>query len=238
MRHVQESVDLKIADFGKNTFQHQVDFKFECLDRRSILQIASRLVVQHKRFELVAKDQATGQTFLTHGSGTKDSPYFRLRMGPNQVILWGGWYIPFDEWQQWTISLLPQVTPFLEAIPIEFVGDLLSQAVVLAPTEALKPTRGLADFEELLRFYGAFVPDEFSENFGGIWSFWHKGGGQRIDYLVTPTPNPNEVNITLNSLRDELNKGATLVENWHQHLQNFDHIVAKFQSGLLSLLLK
>src|ERR1700693_1776041 len=100
-----EKSTLKIIDFGKNTYQYEIDLKFDFISPEAVRRIVEDLYVSKRQFTAVSKDASTNQTALTKGEGTPDSPVFQLRIAPDKILIWAGWYVPYEKWQQWRTSV-------------------------------------------------------------------------------------------------------------------------------------
>lgn len=228
---------MNIVDFGKNTYQHQIDFRFDCLTGDVTRRLVEHFLVRSKRFQSVSKPSGQGETLLATGSGKPDSPIFQLKLSPSQAILWGGWYTHFDTWTDSSKSVLSELSELLE-IPVQFANSLTSSLTVLVPRNQLKPPSEMPDYAFLRKKLSEFLPDEFLDRVSGISSSWDGTGNRRLDWWAIPGANPDEVNHTLGLFRNVSEADGNLKAVVVSQLDDFAIALEKYHAGHLSRIIK
>jgi len=229
---------LKIIDFGKNTYQYEIDFKFDCISPEIVRKIVENLHIVKKQFSAVAKDAATNQTALTQGQGTGESPFYQLRVGSDKILMWVGWYVSYEKWLQWRSSILSELLMSLEAIPIELVTAFSSQYAFIVPVEKLNRSDQIPELAPVRAFYGRFVPEELLKRTNAYLTFGDEGGKEILSLLLGGGANPNEGNITFNVRWNAFDSKAGLEQNIRAYTARADKLMESCNSGLLSLLVK
>lgn len=229
---------MRILDFGKNTYQYEISFKFDCFSPERIGNLVKDLLVTKKSFSTVGKEQGTGLTVLTLGDGTESAPFFQLKVGADKVVLWAGWYATYEQWRRWRDSLLSETTALLEGIPIEMVRLLSSQQVFVIPIEKSKPYDQISELEPVWALFGRFIPRELLKRMGASLVFGDEEGNETLGWWPVGTGVAGETSIAFALNWNVLNSKAGLKENELAHVARFDRLLEAFHENYLSLLVK
>lgn len=229
---------MKIFDFGKNTYQYSINFKFDCLSHELLRGLVQDFLFKRKYFSNVSKDQSANQTVLTKGEGTHESPLFQLKIGADTIILWAGWHVSYEEWQQWRTLLLSDIGAILQTIPIELVGALAAQFVLIVPTDKLKRTDEINELKPILAFNRRFIPEELLGRGKAYAAFGDKEGRQMVEWWVGGSAIPGEENVSFMVSQNALDLKSNLRQNMQTHVTASEKLVERFHSGFLSLLIK
>ena len=229
---------MKIIDFGRNTYQHEIGFKFDCISPELVRDVVREMLVSKKQFSTVAKEGSTNQTYLTRGEGTESSPLFQVRIGSDKIVLWAGWYVPFEKWQEWRNAILLQLTRYVEPVPIEVVGALTSQYVFLVPSENLKQGDSIPELQPIREFYKRFIPRELIKRGNVYLVFGDEQGKETLTWWTGGSTAPGEENITFIFRSNVVDAARRLEENLLAHTARSDGLLKGFHAGLLSLLVK
>src|SRR2546422_607804 len=154
--------DHLIIDFGKNTYEHRIEFGFDCVPAQFVREVVSSLLVEKNAFASVSKDVSTGDslTVLTKGTGSEDAPFHQLKFARDKVILWCGWHTPYEHWQKWRSELLPDILAGLAKMPNEFVSAFVSQGISSVPFQRLKRAEVVPELEPIRQLYRRFLPPD------------------------------------------------------------------------------
>jgi len=159
---------VKIFDFGKNTQQCAITFKFDCIGSETTSELVQHFVMKQKTFSTISKGE-NQQVILSIGTGTDAQPYYQLRISPGEMLLWSGWNVKYEEWQKWRDKTLGELFLLLEEIPIEYVHTLACTIAVGIPAAKLKNPDEVAELAPLSAFYARFLPKEISGKYVGYY---------------------------------------------------------------------
>jgi hypothetical protein len=229
---------LTIFDFEKNTNQCGLVFKFDLLGADTIRNLVEHFLQKQKLFTSVGKVEGTPHVVLTKGDGTKQSPYFQLRIASNEVALWTGWYVSHREWREWRDAILSEIGPLFKNISSEFVLTVSSQSLIAVPLGRFKNPAEVSELEALRAFFGRFVPPEFIGRGNGYFTLVNDEGREAIDLWTGGGSPQGEENISftvrLNAPNAKMGSGETFLT----HCRRADELIERFHSGFLSLILK
>jgi len=228
---------MKIIDFGKNTYQCEIDFKFDCISAETVRRIVENLHISKKHFSAISKDASTNQTMLTQGEGTPQSPYFGVRIGLDKILIWAGWHVAYEKWQQWRTSVLTDPQMLIQEIPIQMVLACTNQCVSIVPANTIKRGAEIPELGPVRAFYARSVPEELLERYNAFLSFGDKSGKEVLSFFVGPGQTLDEGNITFNFRWNTFDYNTTAEQNVIAHSARADKLLERFNSGLLSLLI-
>ncbi len=228
---------MAIVDFGKNTYQCAISFKFECLGASLMASLAEYLLVREKLFSEIVQAQPANQVSLVKGDGTEANPYFQCKISRNEILLWAGWGVSFNSWQVWREELLGQLTAFLKVIPIEFALAIASQVASGIPIEKYKELEDVAELQPVFAIYNRFVPKELLARANAHIALGDEDGKQTVTWWNVPPAGGHEA-ITFAVRLNILDPRTSLRENVTFHTRSADELAEKFHSNFLAFLLK
>jgi hypothetical protein len=226
---------LKIIDFGKNTYQYEIDFRFDYITPSIIRRIVDDLYISKNRFSAVSKDASTNHTVLTQGQGSQESPVYELRIRGDKILLWTGWYVPYEKWQQWRSSIFEELQLSMSS---EMVLACKSQCVFLIPADKLKRGDEIPEFAPARQIYARGVPEELLQRYNVNLAFGDDTGKEVLSFFIGSGQTPGEGSVTFNFWWNSFDKKAKLEEIMRAHASRSDGLLERFSSGLLSLLVK
>jgi hypothetical protein len=229
---------LKVIDFGKNNYQCEIDFKFDCISPETVKQIVENLHISKRRFSAVSKDAAANQTILTQGTGNSDSPFFQVKIGPDKIIVWTGWHTPYEKWQQWRTSVFADLQMLTQGIPTKLVLACISRVIFTVPADKVNHVDQIPELGPVRSFYARFVPEELLQRYSAQLAFGDQNGSEILSFFLGSSPNPAESNITFNLQWNILDEKLTLEQNVLAHTARSDKLLELFNSRLVSLLVK
>ena len=229
---------MKVFDFGKNTYQYEIDFKFDCISTECVKQIVENLHISKKLFSAVSKEAGTNYTQLTEGQGTPQSPVFQVKIGLDRIVIWAGWHVSYEKWQQKRASIIDALQILIEQIPVEMVLTCVSQSAFVIPAANLIRGDQIRELAPVLAFYARGVPQELLENYNALLAFGDKSGKEALSFLIGPSEFPQESKITFDFRWNAFDSGINLEQNVIAHAARADGLLDRFSSGLLSLLVK
>jgi hypothetical protein len=231
-----ERTALAIVDFGKNTYQCAISFKFECLGANLMASLVENLLIRQKLFSEIVQAQPANQVSLVRGAGTEANPYFQCKISRNEILLWAGWGVSFEAWQAWREQLLDQITAFLKDMPVEFTLAITSQVATGIPIEKYKELEDVAELQPVFAIYNRFVPKEMMARANAHIAFGDQDGKQTVTWWNVAPAGGHEA-ITFMVRLNALDYGATLRVNATVHTKSADELAEKFHSNFLALLL-
>ncbi len=175
---------------------------------------------------------------LTQGDGTQQSPYFGVKIGSDKILIWAGWYVAYDKWQQWRTSVLTDPQMLLQEIPIHMILACTTQCVSIVPANRIRRGDEIPEFAPVRTFYARAVPEELLERYNAFLSFSDKNGKEVLSLFVGPGQTPEEGNITFNLRSNSFDYSKTAQQNVLAHSARADRLFDSFNSGILSLLIK
>ncbi len=220
--------------FGKNTYQFTVDFKFGCIGPELITGVVNDSLVKGREFSAVGENAETGETVLSKGDGTEKAPLFQVKMTRNQLALWAGWFVRYEQWQQWRDDLLPKLTDRLTGISVELVQALRSQYSVGIPRDKLKHAANVGELEPLLAFYRRFVPENLFGRSGGYFVFGDEDGRETAQFWLGGAPTLKQQDVGLMMQRAILDTTLSVSENIIAHLRTADDVFENFCRSAVS----
>jgi hypothetical protein len=197
--------------------------------------MVERLYISENRFSAVSKDPSTNQTVLTQGQGTRELPVFELRIRGDQILLWAGWYVPYEKWQQWRSSIFEELQ---FSIPAEMLLACKSQYVFLIPVDKLKRGDEIPELAPARAFYARGVPEELLQRYNANLAFGDENGKEVLSFFIGSGQTPGEGNITFNLWWNSFDEKTKLEDYMRSHAARSDQLVERFSSGLASLLIK
>lgn len=233
-----EIVKLKIIDFGKNTYQYGIQFKFDCIQLDITTHLVEDFLIKKRHFSNVSKDANTNQTILARGDGTQKEPFYNLRVGKDVVILWAGWHVPYDKWIHWRNSISSEVTELFQKIPIEFIATLSSQSSFVIPENNFKRWEEVPALNGLFAFYKRFLPEDILKRANSLTTFGNENWNRTVELWSSGGPNPGENNTTYTIRQSLLDNKMNLQHNLESHMKVSDKLLEDFHSAFLSLVIK
>ena len=230
---------MNVIDFDRNTYQYQIDLRFDCISTELVNDLVTRLLFQEKKFSSVSKEQGTGNTTLLSGLGTKASPLLQTKMSSDKINLWAGWYVSYEDWQRWRGEMLDIACGSLKNLPEGFFLSAIANAAFVVPFDRLKETEEIEELKDLIRFYRLFVPAELMKRASGYTAFADEGGKRILEVAVTPgVPTPEVESFSLTCRLTTLDPELNLRRNLLEHAGYLDDVINDFQSRFLSRIIK
>ena len=224
-------------DFGRNTYQTLVTFKFDCISPADVKTFVRENVVENE-FSSVDRDQATKHAVVSFGDGSEKAPLHQLRIGPDSIAVWVGWHVPFIHWQEYRGRMLKQLMPLLKTIPISAVRSVSSQSNVLAPVSQLKEASEIPELKPARDLLRRFLPESLMARGNGYSLSSDALGTQNVEWWIGASQDPEYGNASFTSTRLYLSGQQGLYENWLVHLQESDELIQRFHSNYLSIFIK
>ena len=229
---------MKLIDFGGNTYQYRIDFKLETLSTGDVRDLAKQLVVDKAVFEGVQEDEDTGDIIFVRGAGTKEAPIHQLRTDYASVVLWTGWFVSYEDWQQWRTARLTEVAAHLHNVPIQLVKSLSSQYAFLIPPDRVRDGKEVADFEPVRALYRRFVPESLMARGNTFVQLSDDQNKETVEVSMSGTPVPGQelvrYAVQLNAPEVEQSFQANLL----RHAARSDGLLEHFHEHFLPLLIK
>ncbi len=229
---------MKLIDFGGNTYQYRIDFRLETLSTRDVRDLAKQLVVDKAVFESVHEDEDTGDIIFARGAGTKEAPVYQLRTDYTSVVLWTGWFVSYENWQQWRTERLKEVAAHLDNVPLQLVTSLSSQYAFLIPPDKVREGKDVPDFEPVRSLYRRFVPEPLLARGNTFVQFSDDEGKETVELGLSGTPVPGQqlvrYAVQLNAPELEQRFEANLL----RHAARSDGLLEHFHEHFLPLLIK
>lgn len=228
---------MKVVDFGKNTFQCEIALRFDCLSPDFFVIVARSFASKINERWYVGKEPQIGLT-LTTGIGTSESPFYQIKFNADRVLLWAGWNVSYDAWQQWRLRAIDDLTMLSNNFPSAFVLQLTTQAGIVVPFEKLKTS--LDDnphLKPVADFYRGFIPDEYLKWSAGHTIFAAEGGGRTIETQVVGNQTTQENTYNFLHRWIALDPNRTISQNLIEHLSSFDNLLSKYHSAIIEPLL-
>jgi hypothetical protein len=227
-----------IFDFGRNTYQYSIAFKFNCLDSYSIKNLVQHLLVEKKRFSTVSKgDQDSA--ILSQGAGNEQDPFFQLTLREDNYILAAGWYADYENWRKWRDQLLADSAPFLKTISLDFVAQISGQSSLAIPQDKFKDPANREQFAAVKKLLQMIVPEEMLRRGNFFSSFGDEKGRDAVDLWTTPVgAGVAQENISFSARRMLFDEKMTLDQAVAEHARFSDHLLERFHSDFLTLILR
>ena len=227
-----------MIDFDRNTYQYEIAFKFDCISPDLVAEIVRQVVFLKKMFSFVTKDAQSNQTVLSVGQGTDESPAFQLRIGPDKVLAWAGWFVSLQKWQDWRNGILSELAKYLGKLPLESIAWVSTQNVVAIPNNRLRPGDTIPELAPIRSFYKRFVPPELLNRSNASLAFADDNLRELLTLVVGGTNVPLHENITFGLRWNAVDDKADLGHNLLAHAARSDKLLDNLDEGLISLFLK
>ena len=224
---------MKILDFGENSYQSDLAFRFDCLSTRAITDFVLMLTTKNDIFTSVARTDAQGQVELSRGNGTASNPYFQLRLSAGGLVLWGGWHLPFEEWQKWRKLFLDDVAELLEGLPPAMVERVSNYYNVRVTSQQIK---GVSELPAVRDLGARFLPEELLHRAGIASTMGDSNGNEEISWVIPALP--PEATVAFVANRKNLDSTVPLIRALHDHATRSDDLAVKFYSTIVSPLLR
>jgi len=229
---------LKLIDFGGNTYQYRIDFKLETLSTGELRDLAKQLIVDKAVFEAVQEDEDTGDTIFARGTGTREAPIYQLRTDYASVVLWTGWFVSYEDWQQWRTARLKDVAALLHSVPIDFVKRLSSQYAFLIPPDKVRAGKEVADLEPVRALYKRFVPEPLLARGNTFVQLSDDEGKETVEVSVSGTPVPGQELVRYAVQLNTPEVGQSFQAGILGHAARSDGLLEHFHEHFLPLLIK
>ena len=228
---------MTTLDFGKNTQQCSISFRFDCITGEMILGLVQHFAFKKKLFSAITKGEGQ-QVILTEGDGSEARPYYQLRISPSEILIWSGWNAKYQDWQQRREVILSDLFLLLEKLPVEFASAAASQMAIGIPAAKLKQAREVSELEPTLAIYGRFLPQEMTETSHTYVMSNSPDGKQTIAWWTGPPSAQSDETVSCSLRLNILNMQQPLNENILAHTKTADDLFHKFQSSYLSMFVK
>jgi len=233
---------LKIIDFDRNAYQLGIFLKFPYISGDKVAETVQQLVGERKIFRSVLKGEGQAPLTLSVGEGTQAAPLFQMKIGPDTLSLFGGWFVVHDDWVKWRNSLVPMLAQILQRIPNDLVLGFFNQCSSPIPTDRVKRLAEIPEMKLFEDFFQRIVPAENRERGNSYVSFsdaeskrfveWYFGGWAGF------APIPGYENVVFNTRLNILERDTDLRKALETHVIWADSLLEKFHSNYLSLLIK
>lgn len=225
---------MSIIDFGKNTYQFDAQFRFNVLDANLIRGIVDELMLAKKYFSAVSAGDDTGDTILSVGDGTPESPFFQLHLSPNQLRLWGGWHNPYDGWQDWRSHMIATLEPYLEGVATPYVARLSNQHSLAIPEDRFRNFLQVRQMEPMTGLLRQFLPESLLHKVGSQVAVSDKDARDQMGWWSGPSElGERSLNVVVQ--RNMVRADDGLVSQWPKFLAMSDQILLGFHEHYLSL---
>lgn len=224
---------LNVTDFGKNTFQCEIGFRFDCLSPDFFVVVAHFFASKTEPAWLFGRDEQTS-LLLTTGDGSEQHPFFQIKFGPNKLILWAGWHVSHDLWKAWRAGAIEDLNALSNNFPALFMSEIVTQAVIVVPSERLKPS--LDDnphLKPVVDYYRQFIPEEYLGRGGGHTLFATVDASRVLETQVVGNPATRENTYTFRHRWTAVNPQLTIGQNVLGHLTVFDELFEKYHDSVV-----
>jgi hypothetical protein len=196
------------------------------------------VVFLKKMFSFVTKDAQSNQTVLSVGQGTVESPALQLRIGPDKVLLWAGWFVSLQKWQDWRNGLLSELAKHLSKLPLESIASVSTQSIVAIPNDRLRPGNTIPELAPIRSFYKRFVPQELLDRSTVSLAFADDNLRELLTLVVGATNVPLHENVTFGLRWNAVDTKSDLGHNLLAHAARSDKLLSNVDDGFISLFLK
>lgn len=231
---------MNVVDFGKNVFQSEIAFKFDCLSPDSFLRVADYFLQKNSGW-YVGKDPQTGHSLITRGTGTPEHPFLQIKLLAHSVTFWVGWHVPYDSWFRWIDKTIGEMADLSSNLPPSFVAHLATQAVIGIPDDKIKKITDIPEFQPLYSFARRYLTDEYvapGARGGGSALFIDVSGTRTIETQSGGNPATKLSTYSFLHRWTALDGKKTLRGNYAEHLECFDALFQKYHQAFISLVAK
>ena len=225
-------------DFGRNTHQLQINFRFDYLSLGQTQELVRYALIEKRQFKSVGKDDNTNETVLTVGDGTPDDPLFQLRLLPNRIVLWVGWGVSYERWQAWRSTWIENLASELKGLPVDFIANVMGQHLISIPVDRLKTAREIDELKAVLEFYGRFVPEAFLSRAAAQVVFGDEAGRDQIAWSTGISDPPDHESVTFAVQRNAFESDKGVAESLKGFAGMCDELMDPFHENFLSLIIK
>jgi len=229
---------LKVFDFGGNTYQYRIDFTLETLSTADVRDLAKHLVIDKAVFETIQEDEDSGDTIFARGAGTREAPIYQLRTDYASVVLWTGWFVSYEDWQQWRTARLTEVAAQLHDVPIQLVKTLSSQYAFLIPPGKGREGKDVADFEPIRALWRRFVPEPLLARGNTFVQLSDDEGKETVEVSLSGTPERGQQLVRYAVQLNAPEVKQSLLANLLRHAARSDELLERFHEHFLPLLIK
>jgi len=226
-----------VIDFGKNTYQSEIMFKFDCISPDFILIVARSFAARAPGW-FVGKDQQTGQSLIYTGDGSPKSPFFQVKLSADRIVLWVGWNVSYTAWTEWRGTVVKELLSQSDNFPSYFVAQLVTHASIAVPADKSKKGTESPELAPLIEFSRRYVSEEYMSKGAGHSIFSNDAGTRIIETQVAG--NPATQDNTFNYLHrwTAINPRVSVEKNLEEHFELFDNLFEKYNSALSAPLIK
>jgi hypothetical protein len=226
-----------IFDFGRNTQQCAVTFKFDCVGSENVSQLVQHYVIKRTTFKEISRGEGQ-QVILSSGDGSESNPYYQLRISPGEILLWAGWNAKYELWRQWRDKIFSELFLLLETFPVEYVLAISSQlATVISPGKLRNPDE-VPELAPLRTFMGRFLPKEVAGRGNAYVVSSDPEGRETISWWTGPPEGQGEDAVSCSIRSNFIDTKQSLSQNIMAHTKTADELFERFHSGFLSLIIK
>jgi hypothetical protein len=220
---------LNVIDFGKNTFQCEITFKFDCLSPDFFVNVAQSM--QPPTPWHFGKDQQYS-LIVTTGDGSETVPFFQVKFASDKIAMWCGWHVSYDSWKQWRTEVIANLTALSSNFPSQFVSHFVTQASITVPLARLKRAPGdLPELKPIFDFYRRYVPEPFLSKGASHGVFANEDSTQFIETQVTGNQLENVFNFACRWT--SVDPRVSIAQGLNNHFSFFDGLFEKWHNTLL-----
>lgn len=229
---------MNITDFGKNLFQSELIFKFDCVSNDFFLIAAKHFAQKKDAPWYVGKDPQSGQSLITTGDGSQQHPFLQIKLSADKIVIWAGWHVAYSAWQFWRNNVIVELASISETVPSIFVGTLTTHATITVPEQNLKKVSEIPEFQPLLTFARRYIPADYSGRGAGHSIFLDDSGNRVIETQIGGNLETKENTFLYLHRWLAVDAQKTVSQNLSEHFYAFDELFRKFHDNYVLLLLK
>jgi len=225
-----------IFDFGKNTHQCSIAFKFDCIGSETTSELVQHFVLKQRTFKVISRGEGQ-QVILSIGDGSTAQPYFQLRISPGEILLWAGWYAKYEVWQQWRDKTLADLFLLVEKFPLDYVLTVTSQLATVVPPGKFKNPDEVSELAPLRAFFGRFLPKELAGRGNAYVVSTDVEGAQTVTWWTGSLEGQPEESVSCSIRSNTIDAKLSLAQNVAAHAKTADDLFSRFHTNFLGLIL-
>jgi len=223
---------LNVTDFGKNTFQCEIGFKFDCLSPEAFLILGNALASRNPSWYF-GKDGQHG-LILTTGDGGRERPFYQVKFASDKAIFWAGWYVSYDAWLAWCRNTINDLGALAKEFPSFFISQLSTQAGILVPFAKIKKfSTENTHLKPLVDFYRSYIPEPYLSKGASHIVFSTDDFTRTIETQAIGNAATQESSFNFLHRWTTVNPQLSIAQNVADHLSAFDEHFRKYHDVVL-----
>ncbi len=222
-----------MADYPKTSYRFEVGLKYDAIPTSAVTRLVRESVGPDRLFLNVGKDPQSGETWLWKGDGTKEDPYYWIKISPSRILVFSGFYSGWKAWQDFRQECSTALANFLPEVPQDTLHYINTTLLWQVAREDIKSPEKASS--ELLPFFHKFLPADLdSIERLGISLYNQENKRASLDMYIDQTS--KEVQFLAVVQESKFDSKKTILQIIGRVFEDTDQDLLKANSSILEII--